>query len=85
MSYQIESGLPREKVYASNHVWDKRKKAITTVLNRHDSHELQAFLKKATHVDKMLKGAKKGNARDELTWFLLGIAGAKYQTDLSLM
>jgi DNA polymerase-3 subunit delta len=75
MSYQIRSGISREKVYTSHYVWEKRKKAITAVLNRHGTHELQSILKKATHVDKVLKGAHKGNPWDELMWFMLGIAG----------
>ncbi|MEE8320901.1 MAG: DNA polymerase III subunit delta, partial [Gammaproteobacteria bacterium] len=79
MSYQIESGIPRDKVFAENRVWEKRKKAITTVLNRHDSHALQTFLKKAVYIDKVLKGASKGNAWDELTWFLLGIADVQFR------
>ena len=76
MSYQIESGIPREKVYANHRIWEKRKKAISTVLNRHGTCELQLILKKATLVERVLKGAQKGNPWDELMWFLLGIAGA---------
>jgi len=41
---------------------------------------LQAFLKKAVNIDKVLKGARKGNAWNELTWFLLGIADVHFRT-----
>ena len=86
MAYQIESGEPREKVLAGYYIRDDaRKTAINRVLDRHSTAGLQNLLQSAMHIDRTMKGARKGNARDALAWFLLRVAGAGLQNNLSLV
>lgn len=86
MAYQIESGQPREKVMSGYYIRDdQRKRAINRVLDRHSTERLQNLLQSAMHIDRTMKGARKGNARDALAWYLLSIAGAGLKSNLSLI
>ena len=85
MAYQTGTGMPREKVLAGYHLRPERNKAINRLLDRYSTGRLQMLLTSAMRVDRILKGAQKGNSWDELAWFLLRIAGADIQKNLSLM
>ena len=80
MSHQIERGMPQDKVFAEYRVWQQRKHATSSILQRHSARQLQVLLQRASIVDKVMKGAIRANAWDLLENFLFRIAGVRLQS-----
>ena len=80
MSHQIERGTPQDKVFAEYRVWQQRKHATSSILQRHSARQLQVLLQRASIVDKVMKGAIRANAWDLLENFLFRIAGVRLQS-----
>ena len=56
-------------------VWDKRKPVIRKAVDRLRPHHINALVKRALAVDRVIKGDKAGNSWDELLQFGLALAG----------
>ena len=80
MSHQIERGTPQDKVFAEYRVWQQRKHATSSILQRHSTRQLQVLLQRASIVDKVMKGAIRANVWDLLENFLFRIAGVRLQS-----
>jgi len=80
ISHEIAAGASKENVFANYHIWQQRKFATDSILQRHSDKQLQRLLQKASIVDKAMKGAIKTNAWDLLENFLFRIAGVRLQS-----
>lgn len=65
-------------------MWQKRKDQIATALNRLSSDSLRRLVKLLAHVDRVIKGAAKGNPWDELLRLGLGLAGVMILPDIGV-
>ena len=73
----ITQGHPVEKILQEQRVWEKRKPIIRRALQRHQLKTLQQLLMTASHIDRMIKGLKKGNVWNALQQLSLEFAGIK--------
>jgi DNA polymerase-3 subunit delta len=80
MSHEIAAGASRDSVFATYRVWQQRKFATNSILQRYSDKQLQMLLHRATIVDKALKGAIRANGWDLLENFLFRIAGVRLQS-----
>ncbi len=80
MSHEIALGTSKDSVFATYRVWQQRKFATNSILNRYSDKQLHILLQRATLVDKAMKGAIKANAWDLLENFLFRIAGVRLQS-----
>lgn len=83
MAYVVDTGMPREKVFAEYRVWQQRKPAVNAILNRLNKKQLSSLLAQASIVDKALKGAIRSNAWELLENFMLRMAGVELQSEVS--
>jgi len=77
MSYEIRKGVPDERVLSQYKVWEKRKLTVKQGLRRHPLQGWWHMLRRAGHIDRMIKGVSAGNVWDELLQLSLMMAGAK--------
>ncbi len=75
MRASMDQGQSAANAMQTYKVWDKRKPLTQQALSRHNTAQLQTLLVKASHVDRMIKGAAKGNVWDELQRMTLRLAG----------
>jgi len=75
MAAQIEGGKGMDGVLAR--VWGKRKGPVKAGLQRHNRVRWQQMLRRAARLDRVIKGAAPGNARDELLQLTLLMAGVR--------
>ncbi len=75
MRAALAQGLPPERVFADNRVWDKRKPMVKAALRRHPLAAWHGLLQQAGRVDRVIKGAAAGNVWDELLQLALALAG----------
>lgn len=73
MAGAMAGGAPLNKVLAP--VWQKRKNAFGSALQRGSSDYWQRLLRHCAHVDRVTKGQAYGSAWDELLQLTLAIAG----------
>lgn len=77
MSYEMRRGMPDEQVMSQFRVWDKRKATVKQGLRRHPPQGWWRMLRRAGHIDRVIKGVSAGNVWDELLQLSLMMAGAK--------
>jgi DNA polymerase-3 subunit delta len=77
MSYEMRQGMPDERVLSQFGVWEKRKAAVRQGLSRHALQGWWHMLRRAGHIDRMIKGVSAGNVWDELLQLSLMMAGVK--------
>jgi DNA polymerase-3 subunit delta len=66
---------PLDAVMAAHRVWPKRKPLINKALKRSPASHWEALLRRAGHLDQVIKGQALGNAWDELLQLSLAVAG----------
>jgi len=67
-------GENEEKALAQQGVWRRRQTAVTRAVRRFELDQLTALLARASEVDSVLKGIKKGRPWNELTGLVLASA-----------
>ena len=77
MAEQLEQGQPLGQILTAQRVWDNRKAVVTAALKRHRARTWQSLLRMGGRIDRIVKGAEPGNARDELQQLALLIAGVR--------
>ena len=77
MAETKEQGQGLGQVLAAHRVWDNRKPAVSAALQRHRARTWQSLLRMAGRIERIVKGAELGNARDELHQLTLLIAGVR--------
>ena len=77
MAEAMEQGQPQSALFATHRVWDNRKPAVSAGLQRHRARTWQSLLRMAGRIERIVKGAEPGNARDELHQLALLIAGVR--------
>jgi len=64
ISFTIKKGANIEEALTQNNIWPKRKPQVKKMLLRYNLGQLQTFLKKAIHIDLIIKGAN----NQQLLW-----------------
>jgi DNA polymerase-3 subunit delta len=77
MAYAISSGQSLEQVFGQFRVWQNRRALINKALQRHKLLKWHAFLKHSARIDRIIKGAERGNVWDELRSLSLQVAGIR--------
>lgn len=75
MAAQLAGGAGLEQVLARQRVWEKRKPLLRQALQRHDRRRCLRLLRRAAHLDRLIKGQAAGNVWDELLQLSLEVAG----------
>ncbi|MFQ5488684.1 MAG: DNA polymerase III subunit delta [Gammaproteobacteria bacterium] len=75
MAALLAGGTGLEQVLARQRVWEKRKPLLRQALQRHDRRRWQHLLRRAAHLDRLIKGQAAGNIWDELLQLSLEVAG----------
>jgi len=83
ISARINSGMPRDKVFAEYRVWAQRQPAINAALARLNKPRLDSLLAESVSIDKALKGVIRRNPWEMLENYLFQIAGVRLQFPLS--
>jgi len=66
MAQEKSQGTPIGQIFKKYRVWDKRAPIVQSGLNRHSESKWLFLLQHAIQVDKIIKGAERGNTWDEL-------------------
>lgn len=77
MRAALAAGKGEDKVFAEHRIWDKRKALVRAALKRLSLNECQNLLRRAAAIDRVIKGAARGNAWDELLQLTLSLAGVE--------
>jgi DNA polymerase-3 subunit delta len=77
MAAGLTHGESVDAVLRRFRVWQKRQTPVRAGLQRHNLRRWQQFLKRAAHIDRIIKGAEPGNPWDELLQLSLMIAGIR--------
>lgn len=77
MRAALAAGKGEDTVLAEHRVWDKRKTLVRAALKRHSLPACRDLLRRAAAIDRVIKGATRGNAWDELLQLALGLAGVE--------
>lgn len=80
ISHDISQGKPRERVFNMYQVWNQRRTAIDTVINRFSPDRLAALLSESIIVDKALKGVIRADSWQLLETFMFTIAGVRLES-----
>jgi DNA polymerase-3 subunit delta len=78
MSADIEGGVSLTQALAKHRVWERRKKLLAGALRRHSQVDWWRLLKQGARLDRVVKGAERGSAWDELLQLAMGICGAGF-------
>lgn len=78
MSSDIEDGVSVSQALARHRVWARRKKLLAGALRRHTQADWWRLLKQGARLDRIVKGAERGSAWDELLQLAMGICGAGF-------
>lgn len=65
------------QVLAAGRVWEKRKAAVSAVLQRISHNKIQSLLRQCGQLDRVIKGRAAGSSWDELLQLSLHIAGVR--------
>lgn len=76
MSRELVAGKPLAEVMRAAGVWQRRQPLVKAALSRHNYRSWLALLRRAAHVDRVLKGRRPGNTGFELERLVLAMAGA---------
>ena len=77
MRAALAAGKGEDALLAEYRVWDKRKALVRAALRRHSPHACRELLRRAAAADRVIKGAARGDAWDELLQLTLGLAGVE--------
>lgn len=77
IAYAVANGQPQEQVFGQFRVWQNRRAGISKALQRHKLFKWHAFLKHSAKIDRIIKGAERGNVWDELRRLSLQVAGIR--------
>ncbi len=77
IALELESGSPLDQALRQNRIWEQRKPVVRQGLQRHNCLSWQQMLRRAAHIDRVIKGIGKGNPWDELLQLVLLIAGTR--------
>lgn len=77
MAYAMANGQALEQVFGQFRVWQNRRQVINKALQRHKLLRWHAFLKHSARIDRIIKGAERGNVWDELRSLSLQVAGIR--------
>jgi len=77
MRAALAAGEGEDKVFAEHRVWDKRKALVRAALKRRSVNACQDLLRRAAAIDRVAKGAARGNVWDELLQLALALAGVE--------
>lgn len=72
---EVRRGAAADQVMGRHGIWDNRKALVHAALKRHSAPGLRRLLHEAARADRVIKGAERGNAWDELLQVALGLAG----------
>lgn len=76
MGYHLSHGHSLERLFTDYRIWDnKRKRAIKSILHRHDVTKLHSLLKQANALDRTIKSAEKHTAWELMLNLLLAFSG----------
>lgn len=78
MAHEVQTGAAVEQAMASHRVWDTRKPLVRQGLQRHKASTWQTLLRQAGQIDRIIKGARPGDAWDELLQLALAMAGVRF-------
>jgi len=80
ISFSLQQGINIDQAMKQNGVWYNRKQLVRKMLTKYNLSQLQNFLRSATHIDLIIKGADKQRLLwHELRKFYLGFAGSPRQ------
>jgi len=78
ISFLLEQGIDIDQAMQQNGVWYNRKQLVRKMLTKHNLSRLQNFLKRAIHIDLIIKGANRQHLLwHELRKFYLSFAGSR--------
>jgi DNA polymerase-3 subunit delta len=77
MAYAVSSGQALEQVFGQFRVWQNRRALMNKALQRHKLLKWHTFLKHSARIDRIIKGAERGNVWDELRSLSLQVAGIR--------
>ncbi len=75
MAGELESGAAPQQVMGRHRVWEQRRPLVRKGLERHPRRRWQQLLRHAARIDRVIKGAARGDAWDELLQLVLAISG----------
>lgn len=71
---QIASGVSLSNLFSKYRIWEKRQPAVRAFFQRHKQKTCWAMLTEAAAIDRVIKGAEKGNVWDKLQDLTVKIA-----------
>ena len=80
IAYEISRGKPKEQVFNAHQVWNQRRTATDTLINRFSPDRLAALLSESIIIDKALKGALRADSWQLLESFMFAIAGVRLES-----
>ncbi|MFZ5594744.1 MAG: DNA polymerase III subunit delta [Pseudomonadota bacterium] len=78
MAHEVRTGSTADQAMAAHRVWDTRKPLVKQGLQRHKPSTWQTLLRHASQIDRIIKGARPGDAWDELLQLALAMAGVRF-------
>jgi DNA polymerase-3 subunit delta len=72
---QVKQGEPLGSVFSKYRIWEKRQPGVRRFLQQHNQQSCWRMLAASAAIDRMIKGAAKGNIWDSLQQLTLSIAG----------
>lgn len=72
---QLKQGEKLPKLFEKFRIWEKRQPLVQAFLQRHTQQDCWELLINAAAIDRMIKGAERGNVWDELESWVLKITG----------
>lgn len=81
MAYDGKKGMATDAVLSKHRVWEKRKPVIKQALQRHPMDYWRRLLSRCSRIDRIIKGALRGNVWDQLLQLSLAIAGVQLLND----
>ncbi len=76
INQQVKQGVALSSLFGQFRIWDKRQSPVRAFLKRCTSDHCWDFLLHAAKIDRIIKGAEKGNAQDELERLVLSMSGS---------
>lgn len=68
---QVKQGVSLASLFPKFRIWEKRQPNVRAFLQRHNLEQCWELLTSAAQIDRMIKGAEKGNIWDALSQFIL--------------
>jgi len=77
MAHEFQQGADMDRVLSSHRVWQMRKALVKRALMRYKVGQWRYLLRRAGHIDRIIKGMAAGNAWDEMLQLGLMLAGVR--------